>query len=1193
VSLALFLINTDWGKDKIIGIANDNSPVGIKLEDLSLNVFRARIVLKGLEIFDAEKVRIGRIGYFAAGVQYKPMFSGRYIIDSLIIADIGFDVSAKQLESFKSDRPVEEKAESESGKAELDLIVKNFEIRGFSAVYRDDDKNSEYSVSNTHLSVYADVKKMDFSLLLEETEAVLNTPQFSKTVKNKSLDVRLEKDILFISETAFTTQGLDLTFGGTVRDLFKIPFFDLKFSADIETEKLLENMEAVSKDSGVLSVSGQVSGEADYPAADITVSHSGGVIYAQKITGLGLIAEYKDKILTLDAKISKSAAEKFSVDGKIDLTGVFSEGLLSSEPAPDKTAYDLAVSAENFSLSNINGLPDAVFDFDLELKGRGVEPDKITANVVLNTEISPFSYDRFRLKDKAALFADINWDKGKFTAITDLTAGGLSYDQYDISSVTLSGGASDKGIVEISKLEIVLDSSLVSLKGKAKLFGKDLKPLKNPEIDFVFSGNDIRTEKFYPEISTDINFSGWVKGFADAPLGDITANIGALSYKGVGIESINISAGIDKKDINLEELTVSAGGGIITVKGALYDFNRFSSEMIIENIKIDSLYPEMAGTVSAYLDMVMKAEGTFDKPSVKGELFLTKISAQDQAIPDTKIELTLEGDRAGIIIDPGFVINVSSDLKTKDYSIAVNFDEWDFSSFIPENDGSLKGSLTGKILGKGNLDRIEDYDISLPIDSLSLDMNSRRLISGYGLNTKVKGKKAAIENFRLNLLDSGFIDITGFADLAGGLGIRVEILLPLKSLSFLSEELFSSEGFLKGEINLNGNADEPVLTGRLSPENIGMDIGVTEQKLHGVNGEILITRDNISVNSIRGMLEKGTFEISGNVKLKNNLPEQIDMNFTASALPLNYPDQLEGLINSKLKFSGTGKKGSLTGDIEVIEALYYKDVDLFGTMFKGSGQRIVKSSAPNDSLPDISLDIKLTSRRNLVMDNNLGFLELKPDLQIKGDINTPLISGRAVIVKDGFIVFQKRTFIISKGVLDFEPVYGTLPTADVQSGTTVGAHKIFLSVTENLSNPKFTLTSVPAESDADILSILIFGRKTSELSGGGQPVSKEKLIADWLSSSYSQDVAKKTGLDYIEVSVPDNFSSSAPSGYGLTVGKKISDRLILKYSLINDGSVMIQKGIADYQMFENIIFSGFQSTDGKFGAETQFRKEFR
>jgi translocation and assembly module TamB len=75
--------------------------------------------------------------------------------------------------------------------------------------------------------------------------------------------------------------------------------------------------------------------------------------------------------------------------------------------------------------------------------------------------------------------------------------------------------------------------------------------------------------------------------------------------------------------------------------------------------------------------------------------------------------------------------------------------------------------------------------------------------------------------------------------------------------------------------------------------------------------------------------------------------------------------------------------------------------------------------------------------------------------------------------------------------------------------------------------------------------------------------------------------------------LPDNFSSSAPSGYGLTVGKKISDRLILKYSLINDGSVMIQKGIADYQMFENIIFSGFQSTDGKFGAETQFRKEFR
>jgi len=70
----------------------------------------------------------------------------------------------------------------------------------------------------------------------------------------------------------------------------------------------------------------------------------------------------------------------------------------------DKAGYDLIVRAENFSLSNIASMPDAVFDFGLDLKGRGVSPDLIVADVVLNTEISPFSFDKFSLKEDASLF---------------------------------------------------------------------------------------------------------------------------------------------------------------------------------------------------------------------------------------------------------------------------------------------------------------------------------------------------------------------------------------------------------------------------------------------------------------------------------------------------------------------------------------------------------------------------------------------------------------------------------------------------------------------------------------------------------------------------------------------------------------------------------------------------------------------
>ena len=1072
--------------------------------------------------------------------------------------------------------------------------MNNFEVRGISAHYIDEDAGSEYALRNENIKVSADIGKMIFSLLIEGTEADINTPELNKKVKNESFGVTFEKDKAFIERSEFVTQGLKLSLGGSVLDIIGVPYFDLKFSADVETEKLLDRMEVFSNDRGVLSIAGSVTGEAEYPSADLTVRHGPGVLYAQKIEGLDLSAGYKDKIVTLDIAVAKSAEEKFLVNGTVDLTGVYSGGLITSKPEMEKIAYDLEIEAEKFSLSSIKGMPDAVFDFGLDLKGKGVEPDKIIADVVLNTEISPFNYDKFRLKDKTKFSADIQWKKGKFTAVTKLKSGRLQWDKYKISSTEFSGSTSDEGTVRIKKLNIKMDSSLVSLKGKAKLFGKDLKLLKNPEIDLVFAGNNLRSEIFYPEISTDINFSGWVKGFADAPLGDLRLRIGQVSYQGVEIDSINVIAGIDKKKINLEGLTVYGGGGTISANGSLADFKRFSSVINIKNVKADSIYPALFGKVSAELGMSLNAEGTFDDPSVSGEIFLKNITAQEYAVPDTKIDISYKDKAADITADPGFIIKAHTDLKTNDYNFGLDFNSWDYSSYLPGNeDGRLKGLMTGHILGKGNLDRIDDYDISIPLDSLSLDMEARRMISGYGLNTKVKGKKADIENFRLNFLDSGYIDISGYADLDNGLNIKTDILLPLQSLAFLSDDLLTAEGYLKGTVSAIGSVKEPVIEGRLVPQHLGLYIDQTDQKLHSINGEILITKENISVNSLTGMLDKGKFGLNGSIMLSDNKPGHIEMNFTSTALPLNYPDQLDGLLNSQLKFSGDPQKGKLSGELEIVEALYYKNINLFDGMFKGSGPKVVKTSTENDSLPDITLDIKLKSRRNIVMDNNLGFLELKPDLQIKGDISTPLISGRAVIQKDGFIMFQKRTFSISKGVLDFEPVYGMLPSADVQSVTEVGKYKIFLSITENLSNPKFTLTSVPSESDADILSILIFGRKASELTGGGGQVSKEKMIADWLSSTYSKDVAKKTGLDYIEVQVPNNFSSSAPSGYGLTVGKKISDRLILKYSVVNEGSEMIQKGTADYQMFENIIFSGFQSTDGKYGAETKFRMEFR
>lgn len=1194
VALTLFLVNTGWGKDKIIGIANDYSPVGIKLEGLSLNVFKGRIELRDISVYDAEDVKMGSIGYLGLGVEYKPMFSGQYIVDSLIIADIYLDVSANQLESFKSDKPVEEKAEPDTAKVELDLIVNKFEIRGISAQYKDESSGSEYALRNKSIKASADVKNIIYSLLLKGTEADIKTPQMNKTVENESLDLEFEEDKVFIGETEFLTHGLTLSLGGSVLDIFGVPYFDLKFSADVETEKLLDRMDAFAKDSGVIRIAGSVSGEAEDPAADFTVRHTGGVVYAQEITGLDLKAGYKDKILSLDAGISKSANEKFTVNGAVDLTGVFTDGLISSEPEIDQTSYDLIVTAEKFSLSNIKGMPDTVFDFGLDLKGKGVSPDKIVADVVLNTEISPFDFEKFSLKEEASLFADVSWNKGKFTSVIDINAGRSVYDTYGISSTELSITASDEGTVEINGLRISLDGGEINVSGSSKIFGKDLAVLKDPEFDLNISADSIQTQKFYPDIETLVNFQAEASGRLSDYTAEYNLTVGGFEYSGVIIEGIELKGKADEKIITADHLLVRAGGSEINLSGKMTDYSRFDAVIRTENLSADSLYPALSETLSLKTDISISAGGTFDNPEAEGNIRIRDIDYEAIDISDISLDFTYSGNILSLDIGYDFPVKAKADLNKNTFEASLDINEWDYSHLIPDNsDRYFEGFLNGKINAEGSFGDVPDYYVTADIDSVVFSADKRKIVHGSKFEADLRSDIIELKNIDLILLDDGFFRTGGTIKNGKALDLFTEISLPIKSLSFIVPELSETEGYLKGAVSAGGDITEPVLKGKLTLEKLGMILPVTEQKLYDVNGEIAFSREGVNINEISGRIDNGTLGIGGNISLDGTEIKGMDISIKTTALPFEYPDHLEGLINTDLKFSGTPSKGALRGNVLIVDALYYKDVDLFGGVFKGSGPKTVRTASESDSLPDISLDLTLKSRRTLVMDNNLGFLELKPDLQIKGDISNPLISGRAVIQKDGFIVFQKRTFTVKKGVLDFEPVYGMLPTADIQSQTEVNQHKIFLSISENLSNPKFSLTSVPPESDADILSILLFGRKSSDLSSGGTEVSKEKLIADWLTSAYSEDIAKKTGLDYIEVGVADDFTAKEPSGYGITVGKKISDRLILKYSVSNSGSEMIQKGIADYQLLENVIFSGFQSTDGTFGAETQFRKEFR
>ena len=1186
----LTFVNSEWGRSSVVGIANKYSPVRIDLKGLKLNMFKGKILLEDLSVYDKTNIKMGGMKQLLIDVRLIPIFSGSYEIDSLIIVGLYGDINSDQMKSLM------QKDQKKDSK-QPNLTIKKLKVINTDIKYKDIARSAEYGFKNNRIFASVNIKQADYSLKLEGSEIKINSPKINKTILNDSLIVNLKKSKLDIKPANFKTEGLDLSIGGDVSDLFSQPVFDINISAELENSRFFNESEIFTSDSGIFSVEADIRGNIDNPELEIILKHPAGMVYGQKISSFDLKANYKDKLLKLESKLLKAKDGIIDIYGNIDLSSVFAKGIISSEPEFDKIVYEIMVNTDKFSLKNIPDMPDTKLDIHLDIKGKGINPKDITASIFINTQLSPFSFKEFQMKKPADLKADIKWVNGKLDSKINLSARSLEWKDYKLSEIDLICSTTEAGYVEIKKCDLRLDSSKISLTGNTTLFDKEWHILKDPKINISLTGNNILTKDIYPAIDTELNFNINAKGRLKSLSGNFALKTSEIKYSGLEIENVLAKGKFAGRDIILESLDIACGGGNINAEGKITGLKTFESRIKTEKVKIGLLYPKISETFKSEVNFDIKAEGDFKNPVVKGEIEFKEIIAGKKRLKDMKLNMTLTDLLAELKLDLGFDASAKVNFKNSNYSFRADFKKWDYSYLIPDSmNRKLNGFINGYIEGKGNLKQLQGYNFKADLDSIVLKMKDKNMISGNKFKAEFAKGMLKVDNFRLELLSEGFIQAEGDMDSGKNLNFSIQTNLPIQSLGAFHPELYDSQGFIKGDFEIKGLLTEPELKGKINLEKMTFNIPVTLQKVYDLNSEIIIDPAKIEIKSFSGRIKKGKFNLEGRIDLSHNRIQSSNLNFNSVALPVIYQDYFEGILTSDLNYSGNLSKGRLRGDLLLMEGLYYQDFDPFGKVFKDKGTKILKSSAKNDSLPDVSLNLTLKSRHPIVIDNSSAFIELNPDIEIKGTLSDPLITGRTTMEKGGFIVFQKNTFSITRGVLDFAPVHGMLPTVDVKSEATVSDFTVFLSITGNLADPRFSLSSIPQKSQADILTILLLGKNVNEFLKGNETAvsgTKEKFLANWIYNTFQQDIAKQFGLDYLEFSVSDGFSADDTSGTGLTIGKNISDRLILKYSASNDASKFIQKGIADYQFFENIIFSGFQTTEGRFGAEIKYKLEFR
>ena len=96
--------------------------------------------------------------------------------------------------------------------------------------------------------------------------------------------------------------------------------------------------------------------------------------------------------------------------------------------------------------------------------------------------------------------------------------------------------------------------------------------------------------------------------------------------------------------------------------------------------------------------------------------------------------------------------------------------------------------------------------------------------------------------------------------------------------------------------------------------------------------------------------------------------------------------------------SGTPDTSQITGDIVLLDGLYYKDISINPLgIVGGERKRKVKPPPAEYSAPyirNMRFDIGVQTRSAFRVDNNMARLTVAPDIQVMGTLQSPSVSGR-------------------------------------------------------------------------------------------------------------------------------------------------------------------------------------------------------
>ena len=314
--------------------------------------------------------------------------------------------------------------------------------------------------------------------------------------------------------------------------------------------------------------------------------------------------------------------------------------------------------------------------------------------------------------------------------------------------------------------------------------------------------------------------------------------------------------------------------------------------------------------------------------------------------------------------------------------------------------------------------------------------------------------------------------------------------LPLNRLTTFVPELEKIEGMLDLSAKFTGTIAEPKYKIEylaelpiISLKDAGVD-DITNVKITGLIDQSMILNSDL-VAKING----GNFSVSAVVDVNDPEAPIFNVNLLTNHALVYRDDVFAMRANAKINLAGTIEQATISGDLGIVESLFYKDIDLIPIGIPSSVETVSLPSIDtevNETLPipppfdQWKLNLKINTIDPILIRGNIGSGRVKGTIKVNGNLAKPSLDGTLLAQK----IKAKLPFSIldiNNGKIIFKPNKGFIPELDIRGKSQVGVHRVILNAYGSADDPKLTLSSYPALPENEIMTLLATGTTNSGL----------------------------------------------------------------------------------------------------------------